>query len=370
VSAPNLRRTLLAAGIVLAVGVGLEGGSRVLDRVRGRPFDPEALRADTRRLCDGLAHESSAFAAPEPDRPADPGTESKILQPYTGWELPSVQRRVALDAKYYAGPRENAFDVCLLGGSSARAFARSGASRLAEAIARNPRVGGRNVRIHDYSCAGYKQPQMSKLLGWLLALGHLPDAVVEIDGAEELELGEKNALAGTNPGYPSIGPWHEAAGEMRSDWEMVEHLHAIRERRERTRAFGEWLLDSGLWRSCFLGRLAELRLRSLEQGMNGAAHELQQYVHDHPGDEFRGPKLDPTTSVADAVGAGWERAVRNLRGICSAEDVPFLLVVRDPGLSERAAELRARGIRVLADPGADEALVDSLATALADDVRR
>lgn len=368
-SAPRPRRLLLAAGIVLAVGVGLEGGSRLLARVRGRPFDADGLRAETRRICDALAQDSSVFPAIDRAAGTD-GADEKILHPYTAWELPGVQRRVSIDAEYYGGRGETAFDVCLLGGSAARAFAKAGSARLAETIARDARLQGRSVRVHDYSCAGYKQPQSSKLLGWLLALGHRPDAVVEIDGEEEIALGEENALAGTNPGYPSIGPWREAAGDMRSDWEMVEGLHRIRERRDRTRAFGEWLLDSGLCRSSFLGSLAVLRLRSLDRARQESVEAFAAYVRNRPGEEFRGPSFDRTHAIVDAVVACWERAARSMRGICSAEGVPFLLVIRDPALSERASSLRSSGVRVLDAAGTDQQLADSLAAALIDGIRR
>ena len=325
------RRLLALAVGAVAVVIGLEGIARLSHRVRGMPWDAETSRASTRRLCDALALESSVL--PAPASRVDGANEPKMLQPYVGWELPSAQMRVAIDAESYRAGRREAFDVCILGGSAAKG--------IAEALAEDPRLRERNVRVHDYSTAGYKQPQTSKLLGWLLALGHRPDAVVEIDGADEVRLADANAAAGVHPGYPSIASWSEAAGGMRSDWGMVERLHAARDARDRSRGFGEWLLDSGLWKSCLLDHLAGLRLRTLEKERIEARRRLEEYVGSRPENaELRGPAFARERAPLDAtIVSVWERAARSAAAMCAAREIPFVLALA-PSSPEDAEVLR------------------------------
>jgi hypothetical protein len=366
------RRLLVLVLGGIAVAGGLEIGARIYDRMRGNPWDAESSRAATRRLCDALALESSAL--PEAGEHEPLARETKMLQPYVGWELPSTQMRIAGDVEYYRGAGRETFDVCVLGGSAANA--------LADALAQDPGLRGRSVRVHDYACDGYKQPQTSKLLGWLLALGHRPDAVVEIDGAGEAALDRDNARAGTHPGYPSIAAWNDAAGGMRSDWEMVDRLHDTREARDRTRAFGEWFLDSGLWRSCFLDHLGSMRLRTLDAARLAARRRLEDYVRDRPeSEELRGPAFGHgEAEIDDAIVSTWERATQSISAMCAARDIPFLLVLAPAGADEDrvAPRLRAAAGK-LSGPGArfldlsameDARVAPAIAAALLADANR
>jgi hypothetical protein len=367
----SLRRLALLGAAVVVAAVGAEVGTRVYDRLSGRPFDAEASRAARRKFCDALALES---ALPEAARKHTGAREPKLLSPYVGWELASTQIRIAGEVEYYRAPTPEVFDVCVLGGSAAGA--------VADAIAQDERLRARHVRVHDYSVAGYKQPQTTMLLAWLFALGHRPDAVVEIDGKDEVLLAETNAAAGTNPGYPAIAAWADAAGGMRSDWELVERMHASRAAREHAKAFGEWFLDSGLWRSCVVDHLATLRLRRLDEERIEARNRVEEYVRARPADvELRGPAFDRGASeVEDEIVSTWERASRSLAAMCSARGIPFVLVLApaEPGAPDASASLRTagemvtgKGSRFLDLSGLDSAgIVPAIAKALFADTER
>jgi hypothetical protein len=332
----SLRRLLLLAVAVVVAAAGAEVGTRIYDRLRGHPFDPEASRKETRRLCDALALQSSVL--PEAVRTESGARERKLLSPWVGWELASTQIRIAGDVEYYRAPTPETFDLCVVGGASAGA--------VADAIAKDVGLLAKRVRVHDYSVAGYKQPQTSMLLAWLFALGHRPDAVLEIDGKDEVLLPEANAAARTHPAYPSIAAWSDAAGGMRSDWEMVERMHATREARDRERSFGEWLLDSGLGRSAVLDYLAALRLGTLDRARVEARRRLDDYVRSRPEDvELRGPAFDGGPSeVEDAIVSTWQSAVRSLASMCAARGIPYVLVLAPAGTgADPAASLRTAG---------------------------
>jgi hypothetical protein len=326
----------IAISVVLTL-VGLEVGSRVVDRVRGKPW----VADQRRKMILGVVYKLSSTAftpGAKTDEEGKPVGEGAILQPYAGWEHPSTQEMLARDIVYYRdGKSERNYDVCILGGSVAQAFAGYGANRLTEILSQDPRLKGRPISIHNYACAGFKQPQQSMVLAYLLVLGHRPDAVVEIDGFNEAALGWNNAKIGTNPLYPSTPHWAKATHGTRSDPEMVEHLHDVRTTQERARKFGEWFLASGWWRSCFLEHVASLRLESLRMNYVRAYQSLMEHLASRPKDaEMRGPRFrTDDEGIEEAVVRFWMETSISMHGMCKERGITYLHVLqptlRDPG---------------------------------------
>src|SRR5262245_15523075 len=216
------RRVVLGLVVLVVAAGSLELGARVVDRARGSPWDGARSRAKVEALRAAL---SAPWMAPGPAAERRRSREDRNLQPYTGWESPELQARIADDLDLYRRPEAaSTYDVGLLGGSGAVALAREGGAGLAEMLAQDPRLDGRPIRLHAYGIEGTKQPQAERLLAYLLSLGHRPDAVIEIDGVDEAAIGWGNALAGTSPLYPSADVWAELTEGLRFDWEVVELL--------------------------------------------------------------------------------------------------------------------------------------------------
>jgi hypothetical protein len=324
------------AGLVLAAG--LEGGSRLLARLQGKPFDSEALRLEvvthlgavTPRMFIRGGHQDEARAATAP--------ESAILSPYTAWEDLAIQKRIVSDRQAYRrGEGEDVFDLYILGGSVANDFGKMGAGPLVEHLRADPAFRGREIRVHNYGVAGFKQMQQVMLLGTLFDWGHRPDAVIELDGFNEAAIGEGNARIGAHPAYPSLPHWARAAYGLRTDFELVEVLQSMREKQDRATSFGRGLLDSGLWRSAFLGRTGLTILAALRRAYVDQYFVYQKHVADQPLDlGSRGPRFEKDSeSVSRAVVTSWEESSISMHALCAARGVAYLHVLQpalhDPG---------------------------------------
>ena len=326
------RRFLIGLAVIpAATAIGLEVGSRVLDRLRGKPWFVEERRAAIAEVCRLLSHRAFVPGEKKDEASATMPQEASILQPYVGWEHPSTQELIAQDVEYFRRPgSKRAFDVYVLGGSVAQMFGQLGVPKLVELLGRDERLAGRPIRIHDYACAGYKQPQQATNLAYLLALGHEPDAVIEMDGFNEAALGWSNAKNGTNPLYPSMTHWAAATSGTRADPTMVEHLHLVRVSQDRAREFGESFLASGLWRSCFLEHAGSLRLESLRRRYVQAYRTLTEYLAQRPKEvETSGPAYpEDDAGLERTIVRSWRENSISLYGMCAQRGIPYLHVLQ------------------------------------------
>lgn len=342
-AAPSPRRKRLLLALVLVPvlsALGLEVGARILDRVRGRPFESQTRRAELETAARTLSRRAylPGGAQDEARGRADPGTA--ILQPYVGWEHLTTQVLIADELDWYRSPEsETTYDVCVMGGSVAQTFADLGQARLVELLERDPLFAGREVRVHNLGCAGFKQPQPMLLLAYLLALGHRPDAVIEIDGFNDAALGWTNGKSGAHPAYPSLPHWAKATSGLRPDWDLGELLHDVRASQDRASEYASWILDSGLWRSCFLAHALGARLEGRRREYVEAYKRLMEHLEGRGVDaEIRGPRFDAGDEpLAAAIVGAWEASSRAMRGICAERGIAYLHVLQ-PALHDEGSK--------------------------------
>ena len=194
-SSPRTRRVLPKLAFVAVASVaGAEAGSRVLDRLRGRPWDAEARREAVESTCRLLSRRTFIPGGHQDREEAGEDSSMMILSPFSGWEHIRTQTILTAELAHYRAPEADAvYDICILGGSVAQTFARLGAARLADKLREDPRFAGLEIAVHEDACAGYKQPQSVMVLAHLFARGHEPDAVIQLDGFNEAALGWSNA---------------------------------------------------------------------------------------------------------------------------------------------------------------------------------
>jgi hypothetical protein len=347
-AARSQRKVLALFGATLLALLGIEIGARLLECARGRPFGVGTLRDELENECRVLSKRAFLPGADKPGDKEEPGT--RLLQPYTGWENVRTQSLILQDADYYARPESRAiYDVCVLGGSVAETFGELGAQRLRELLAADPRLAGRDVRVHDFGFGAYKQPQPATLLVYLLALGHEPDAVIELDGFNEAALTFSNAKLGGHPLYPYLAGWASAAQGLRPDWELGERMHEVRSAQDRASSFAEWLRDSGAWRSSFLAQLGLARVHALRRDYALAYKQLEQFLQTGSQEgHSAGPLFDPHPAAVAALAVrAWEQCALSLKGICAARGIDFLEVLQptlhDEGSKPLTEKERANG---------------------------
>jgi len=358
------RRVLLAILIVPVLSVaGLELGARILDRIRGESWDADAERIAIHDMVGAIARPvhlpNERTGAPiddEPDRPR----EAQLLNPYTGWDYLSTQKRLVEDLAYYRR-RESVenFDLCILGGSVAEYFSTEGGRRLTDRLRADPHLRDRGIRIHNYAFGAAKQFQPLMQLCFLLGVGHRPDAVVEIDGFNEAALGWHNAKLGAHPAYPHLLFWADATSGLRTDWEILGHLSEIRTTQVAATRFGDWLLRSGLWRSSFLGHAGLARLESLDRDYHTAFVRYGEYLRGRSVDAAnRGPAYATDEEGAeDAIVCCWQEGSASMHGICAERGIVFLHVLQ-PTLHDRGSKTPTA--KEIAKGGADPAWIEGV----------
>jgi hypothetical protein len=132
-------------------------------------------------------------------------SSGRTLHPYLGFTLtPSAQ------VNEYGFPgSENPFSsdpnelvLAITGGSVAARFFDEAGEYLRETLEQSPQLSKRPIRIISLGISGYKQPQQLLSVSYFLALGGRLDAVVNLDGYNEIQA-ERNVKLDVFLAYPT-----------------------------------------------------------------------------------------------------------------------------------------------------------------------
>ncbi len=330
------RILLLAAASVVWLLV-IEGGYRLVRALRGESYHAAAAEARLDALIDQL--HGTPFV-PEAAK-TDLAKSGMAIHPYQGFAIAWYTRSGQDEVRYFQSEEagRNA-DVVLIGGSVAAEFGNWAGQSLIPELQKDPRLSGREIRLHNVACPGHKQPQHAMTLQWLLSLGWKPDAVVLLDGFNELAVSAENVKVGVNPLFPS---WVEMqmrlGGSLNEpqDLELVGRAVAAREEAEDLRGrLRRWPLTSsalaGTWAVHTLeGAVGRARGRMLDVQEHQAAKKQEIHSLTIAGPGF---DADPAAVLAQCVEA-WREGSRSMQAICNARGIAFLHVLQpspcDPG---------------------------------------
>lgn len=138
-----------------------------------------------------------------------PGTIYEVLHPYLGYvqdptRTPNYSDLGFPDADVRIYPKDpKRFVIGIFGGSFADGLSRTTKDVFRDKLGSLPRFAGREIKVLTVSMGGYKQPQQVIALGYLLSLGAHFDAVVNVDGMNEIVLpAVENVPKGVFPFYP------------------------------------------------------------------------------------------------------------------------------------------------------------------------
>lgn len=312
--------SLFVLALLIALGEGLVRGAHA---VTGEAWDADRIE---RRLL-GTASAREVFVAVESERGQDVHDRDPksrlVLSPYLGYDVIAAVESLEQDCRYFAGPEcERNFDVLILGGSVAGLFTAEGGARRAAGLA------GRPMRVIGHARGGYKQPQSLAVLTWDLLLGLRPDAVLLIDGFNEVALGNNNADEGFFPLQPSIHHWARVSANTSLEPESVEALFAVHGAQQAQRRHASLALRMGVQHSALFGSLALLVLRHDAASTAKAYADYSRELGGRAGDvALTGPGFEAGSGVEIAV-QGWLESSRLMHAVCAARGIPFVHVLQ------------------------------------------
>jgi hypothetical protein len=343
-------RGFLLALALLALGAPLlgEGGMRAWLRLRGRPWSSAEARTELLAAVD-------AMTQPLPSAPEDldatvlHARSEQVVHPYLGFDTRAgVETTTEVVRSLRAAPEGGEFRVLVLGGSVSGMVAKNGSAALRAALAADGRLGEREVVVINQGRGSFKEPQQVLLLTWLLALGAAPEAVVNIDGFNEVALGGENPSYGVHPGYPHwprYGFLTSSAVLLPEGLELLARLHGLQ---AEVRRLVEQSLEQGWLRSALLGRLALRRVSARRLEWVSAREELVLHLgRAEEGDPVKGPPFDPGQGLESCVRL-WAESSLLLHELCQARGITYLHVLQ-PTLLDRGSKPLGRREAAIAE---------------------
>jgi hypothetical protein len=334
-----LLKKLAISSLVFLLGLCLsELGLRGWQRWLGAPYDSARVE---RRLKDAV-NPIAAFV-PRLERPKLHDADGKpigVLHPFTGSEDEHDTGGVL--AYFREGVPEHVYTVVIVGGSVAGMFVNYAGGAFEQALARDPRLADRRVRVLNYTHAAYKEPQQLMRLAYLFSLGYRPDAVINIDGFNEVALAYENATVGTNPLYPAFTVWGYHVQDFGAlSTEQLDLTFELWQLRNRARELVDGALRWKLYKSSLAGRFIESRLGALMQRRFLVQSRLIERATGADAGSSLKPQLNGPDFVRDPAqvfelcARNWFESSLSIQALCNTRGIAYLHVLQptlhDPG---------------------------------------
>jgi hypothetical protein len=340
--------------LVLAIPFVVELGFRGVQAMRGQPCSSWAIRGELRQIARARIRVADAPRAEEGDR-------ERFAHAFVGYEwIGGAHQLDQLLQTRSASPDARRFTVLVLGGTLASSFARDGRAQLEQRLRADPRFADREIEWLDFARESFKQPQQVLFLHYLLGLGIAPNAVLDIDGFDELACARSNVSIGTHPLFPSIALWGELAARGATDRLALDELVKARSKLRAAARCSSLALTCGLYQSAVLGELVLARAHSLREASERDVEAGMALISDASRNlVIRGPELPAGDAelLALCVGA-WAEGSRMLQALCTARGIAFAHVL-EPALptainasSNDVARFVAQGYPLLREEGA------------------
>jgi hypothetical protein len=287
--------------------------------------------------------ESAGVALSEPRTPKD--FRNHILHPYLGfvarpgtyvadWEFSRNGRTAVVNEFGFLGlsplqpPPKQAATICILGGSFAMNFYLDSKDTLVQELRQRGFFRDREINIVSMAMSGWKQPQQLLALNYFLSLGAKYDAVVNLDGFNELALPlSENVPHGVYPFFPRAWPLYTA--RLLSDGVILQSAEAIqlRQKAQQQRRFfsSPWFRHSNF---CLF--LFEVLDRRIQNQMAAATQTLQTLLNQgEPTRSFEKsgpqvPKYAGPDELLEAMAGYWETCSRQMDGLCRTRGATYV----------------------------------------------
>jgi hypothetical protein len=304
--------------------LSVEGGHRLWLGARGETYSAVEMRE---ALLEALSEATADVPLPG-DRVVQETDQRKTHQqphPYLGYDDDFVFERLQNDLKSHGQERLDTFSVMVVGGSVAAGFGNMGRERLTERLNADPRLADQKIRLLAYARGGYKQPQQLITVGTLLGMGMKPDVVLNIDGFNEMAIGNANALHGFHPLYPSYSHWAPLMLAASANLPALEQFAHFTRARNELRELVQSTLDRGAHRSSIFGRHALMRIQRLRHEMTDATKAYVKLLaaEDLPA-YLKGPALRKGQGAFRVTSRNWFECSISLHALCERRSILYL----------------------------------------------
>jgi hypothetical protein len=217
------------------------------------------------------------------------------------------------------------FIVGIVGGSVAWFVSAEGAEALTRVLRESPRLRDKEIVLVRIALPAYKQPQQLLTLSYFLSLGAEFDAIVNIDGFNEIRthaLG--NGATGIFPPYPHA--W-AIRMERLDDPKMVGIVYRHLAYQATRSAWARFFRDLPFRYSCTANFIWKCRDRSLERTIvedsiaisESAAQRGRSY-------QITGPKLafDNDDELYDYLASYWKQCSLQLARLCAGNGILYV----------------------------------------------
>jgi hypothetical protein len=209
--------------------------------------------------------------------------------------------------------------IGVFGGSVADILTEAGEDALREALAEAPRFRGREIVLLSLAATGYKQPQPLMALNYLLSLGAHFDAVVELDGVNDVVLPEFELRPlGVAPFYPR--GWYTRAADLAPELRLAVGRVAFLEELRRQNA--DLFSYAPLRWSRTAGLVWSLANRRLETSVAAAEAEVLARPKGH-NPQAQGPRLDGSADDWTRVVDVWQRSSLQMARLCEGLGIAY-----------------------------------------------
>jgi hypothetical protein len=250
--------------------------------------------------------------------------------PWGMQDLPFNRYGMISSRKYPYKKTDDEYVVAILGGSVAEVF-----SAQAEAVVnrRMQELHGfdRKVVLLSLATGGYKQPQQLFHLEYALLTGFDIDAVINIDGYNDLVMAVENSENRINPVFPSgkhMGVITHSSLNSNLDPEFIGRMAAYYNLKRTELDFLSVVNKPVLHLSVFLNLAGEVISKMSKKAINNAMYQMVLKSESSMAPEFRGPPFVSSEDNAEVAASIWARSSEMLDAICKENGITYVHILQ------------------------------------------
>lgn len=221
------------------------------------------------------------------------------------------------------------FVIAVLGGSVAEIFANIAEKPLNEYIKNELKYNNINLVLINLATGGYKKPQQIFYLQYALLSGFEFDAVLNIDGFNEMVLAYQNMISGINPLFPSghhLGLMSQISSNDIPNQEIIYLMYNYYRLYERESKLLN--LIQCFKYSIFFNLVGELWTKNTLQKISWIKYELTKKAEKTVSNEFRGPSFMVTPKDYSQMINTWQKGSEMLYAISQHYHLLYIHVLQ------------------------------------------